>query len=299
MNFSRLIFFLGLSLVSFFAKGQNDFSIKSSADKNSILIGQPMKLTVELSMPSGAPGSAFRIDSIDHFEFLGEPMGDTSTSDGRTIIKTIYTITSFDSGHWVIPSWVLGPKVRSDSIPVDVLYADYNPDQDYHDIKDIIVVAKDKKTPWWWYAIGGAVLLIGVVVYLSKKKKTIVISKPKVVTDPYQEAIKDLEALQRSKPDAKTFHSKLTDIFRLYIFRRKGILSLQKTTDDLVIQIKSLDLPKDDFDKIAQSFRMSDFVKFAKYVPSANDDEEALISIKNAIIKIEKMSVAATEAKQP
>ncbi len=80
--------------------------------------------------------------------------------------------------------------------------------------------------------------------------------------------MKQLEQLQRDKPETKLYYSKLTDIFRLYIFQKKGILSLQKTTDDLVIQLKSLNLNKEQFDKLSQSLRLSDFVKFAKYIPS-------------------------------
>jgi hypothetical protein len=71
-------------------------------------------------------------------------------------------------------------------------------------------------------------------------------------------------------------------------------LSLQKTTDDLVIQLKSLNLSKEQFDKLSQSLRLSDFVKFAKYIPGKEDDSNSFNEIRNAIITIEK-----TEAKDP
>jgi hypothetical protein len=296
MNFSRLISLVLLLIVCNCACAQ-DYSVKAEAKPNRILLGEPIKLTVEIKLPESAALS-FTIDSIEHFEFLEAPQIDTTTSNGQKILNARYTITSFDSGHWVIPSWEVAPNVRSDSIPIDVVYSDYNPDQEYHDIKDIIPVKEDKKTPWWWYAAGGAVLLVAIAVYLLKKKKPVSIKKPAAVIDPYKEAIKDLELLKRSKPDAKAFHSKLTDIFRLYIFRRKGILSLQKTTDDLVVQLKTLDIPKDEFDKLAQALRLSDFVKFAKFVPSSNDDDDALSTIGNAIIKIEKTTIAASEEKK-
>jgi len=58
-----------------------------------------------------------------------------------------------------------------------------------------------------------------------------------------------------------------------------------------VIQLKSLNLNKEQFDKLSQSLRLSDFVKFAKYVPSNDDDRNAFSEIKNAIIAIEKSEV--------
>jgi hypothetical protein len=65
-------------------------------------------------------------------------------------------------------------------------------------------------------------------------------------------------------------------------------LSLQKTTDDLVIQLKTLPLDKEQFDTLSQALRLSDFVKFAKYIPSEKDNEDCFEEIKNTIIKIEK-----------
>ena len=61
-----------------------------------------------------------------------------------------------------------------------------------------------------------------------------------------------------------------------------------------MVQLKSLNLNKEQFDKLSQSLRLSDFVKFAKYIPSADDDKNCFDEIKNAIIAIEK-----TEAKPP
>ncbi|MEI9946829.1 MAG: hypothetical protein WDN26_21740 [Chitinophagaceae bacterium] len=75
----------------------------------------------------------------------------------------------------------------------------------------------------------------------------------------------------------------------MYVSGKKGIHSLQKTTDDLVVQLKGLSIPKDQFDKLSQSLRLSDFVKFAKYIPSAEDDVSTLDAIKKSIGSIEQI----------
>jgi hypothetical protein len=58
--------------------------------------------------------------------------------------------------------------------------------------------------------------------------------------------------------------------------------------------LKSLNLHKEQFGKLSQSLRLSDFVKFAKYIPSNDDDRNAFSEIRNAIVTIEK-----TESKAP
>jgi chaperonin cofactor prefoldin len=108
--------------------------------------------------------------------------------------------------------------------------------------------------------------------------------------ESYEDALKELEKLEKNKPVAKSYYSSMVDIFRLYVSRKKGINSLQKTTDDLVVQLKSINLSKDHFDPLAQSLRLSDFVKFAKYEPSREDDQQAMRSIRQAIMEIEKLN---------
>lgn len=295
MIFKKQILFL----LSFFAVqlaiAQGEATIKASVDKKKILIGESIQLTIEANLSPASVKKIIELDSIEHFEFLEKPVIDSIGKNGGQTIRGVFKITSFDSGHWVIPSFVLSQDVRSDTIPIDVMFSDFDPNQDYHDIKDILEIKPSKnKIEWWWYAAGVALLLGLILLYLQRKKKPQPVIVPKAVISPYEEAMKQLEQLQRDKPGAKQYHSKLTDIFRLYIFRKKGILSLQKTTDDLIIQLKSLSLTKEQLDKLSQSLRLSDFVKFAKYASSKEDDDNTFNTIKETIMSIEK-----SEAKAP
>jgi LPXTG-motif cell wall-anchored protein len=294
MIFKKQILSLFFLSVAQFVAAQGGSTIKASVDRNKILIGGPILLTVEVYLSPESVKKFISIDSIEHFELLEKPVIDTTDKQGGLNIKGVYKITSFDSGHWVIPSFVLSKDVKTDTIPIDVVFSDFDPAQNYHDIKDILEAnPAENKAEWWWYAAGGALLLGLLLFYLLKKKKPVPVSMPKVIINPYEEAMKQLQQLQKQKPEAKQYYSKLTDIFRLYIFQKKGILSLQKTTDDLVIQLKSLNLNKEQFDKLSQSLRLGDFVKFAKYIPGNEDDSNAFNEIRNAIMTIEKMEAKA------
>jgi hypothetical protein len=273
---------------------QDGSFIKAYVDKNKILIGEPVQLKIEAYLSSRAVEKFALIDSIEHFEFLESPTFDSTHTNGGITIKAFYKLTSFDSGHWMIPSFFISMNVKSDPIPIDVVFSDFDRNQPYHDIKDILEIKSAKnKFEWWWYAAGGVLLFCLLILYLRKRKRILPGFTNVISISPYEEAITKLIQLERDKPGTKQFHSTLIDIFRQYIFRKKGILSLQKTTDDLVIQLKMLNLSKEQFEKLSQSLRLGDFVKFAKYLPSEDDNRNCFEEIKNAIVAIEKSEVKA------
>ena len=73
---------------------------------------------------------------------------------------------------------------------------------------------------------------------------------------------------------------------------------MQKTTDDLVVQLRSLKLPTEEFNRLAQSLRMSDFVKFAKFEPGESDKSDSFKTIKDFIDNIEKAEIQKEKQKQ-
>ena len=270
---------------------QNKTIVKATIDRSQILIGEPIRLVLEADIPENEAIRFFQADSIPHFEFLDIQKIDTSNTGKGTVLSQVIQITSFDSGHWVIPSFILGDSIVTDTIPVDVGFSPFNPGQPYHDTKEIIEVnpTEEKQTIKWWYIVAGAALLLLLLILLLRKKKKPVLQAVAQPRDPFKDAMDELEKLQKDKPEAKQYYSRLVDIFREYILARKGIHSLQATTDDFVKQLKSLAMPKQQFDDLSQSLRLSDFVKFAKYIPSAEDDKNVFTIIYKSIQQIEQV----------
>lgn len=244
MKISRSLFLFFTILVAQPGWSQSDYRLKVAVDKNRILIGEVFTLTVDVKVPAGKISLYQPIDTIPHFEFAEPPLIDTIDNNTSITIRGVYKLTSFDSGHWVIPSYKLN-VIKTDTIPVDVVFSDFDPSQDYHDIKDIIEVKAAKKKQWWWYVAGGLLLVLALLFYfLRRKKQPVVVAQPIIKTNPFEEAMNALDKLRAPGMEAKQFHSALTSIFRVYIYKRKGILSLQKTTDDLVLQLRDLNLDK-------------------------------------------------------
>jgi len=107
------------------------------------MIGEPVELKLEAKIPAGSAAKWFPVDSIAHFEFIDKGKIDTTiTSDSRTYRQTLL-ITSFDSGRWALPAFPLAidnKEYLTDSLPVSVAYSNFDPKQDYHDIKEIIEI---------------------------------------------------------------------------------------------------------------------------------------------------------------
>jgi hypothetical protein len=73
----------------------------------------------------------------------------------------------------------------------------------------------------------------------------------------------------------KDFYSGVTDALREYISARYDIGAMEMTSSEIFAEMKSTDVPKDLQDELKDLFERSDFVKFAKYV--ASDDDNATV----------------------
>ncbi len=263
---------------------------KMKADRSMILIGEPIRIALEADIPENEAIGFFRMDSIPHFEVLRKEKMDTANTSKGTVLSQVIWITSFDSGHWVIPGFLLRDSIFTDSLPVDVGYTPYDATKPYHDVKEIIDVEEEKKedNKLWW-VISGAILLVGIGLffYLRKRKKVpeVIAVKP---VDPYEEAVSGLRNLQGQTHDSRVYYSRLIEIFRVYVFKRKGIESLQQTSDELIRKLRQAGLEKLVADGLPDSLRMGDMVKFARFEPTNEDDDTAFRIIGESIVAIEE-----------
>jgi hypothetical protein len=273
---------------------QNQIAVTATANRNQILIGEPIQVTLEARLPLGISVTWFPLDSLPHFEYIEKgKLDSTVTEDGKTFRQDIL-ITSFDSGTFKIPSFPLllnNQKYLTDSISVQVSYSKIDPSQDYHDIKDILEVQNESVKYVIWVIAGVTLLSLVLFIYFVRKKRIIeAVKEPEVVVPlvaPYDEAMQALAALKAQNLERsgqeKLFYTKLNDIFRLYVLRKLQIASLSKTNDELILQLRSLDMSKSQFSQLTETLRMSDFVKFAKYIPGQADNDNSFAVIRSSI----------------
>ena len=284
--------------------------VAASVDRSEILIGEQMKLSVEATFTNDDYTVDWPVlpDSFEHFEVVDKSKIDSVYAEGKlSAIKQIFTITSFDSGKWIVPSLKINiapvgkaasAVLYTDSFPVTVSFSVSDTTSQLRDIKPIREV-KPENLLWYW--VVGAILLlvlIGLIIwYFNKnKKKPAEIFKTKL--SPYDEAMEELQGLKKinlyNPESLRIFHTKLTDIFKRYLSRKTNQLHLNKTTGDILVLLNETGLQKTEVSKAAYSLRCSDAVKFAKYQPDNNESNECLQSIKQVIDATEKLTVQPT-----
>ena len=74
----------------------------------------------------------------------------------------------------------------------------------------------------------------------------------------------------------KDFYSGVTDALREYISDRYGVSAMEMTTAEIFEDMKATDAPKELLDELKSLFERADFVKFAKFVASDEDNASTL-----------------------
>jgi len=202
---------------------------KAAVDRSTILVGEPIRLSLDVTVPSSSNVKWFVMDTLPHFEFVSKGAVDSSQQGKFKNYHQEITITSYDSGAWSIPSFKLQPaklKLKTDSIPINVTYSAADPSQPYHDIKEIIPVKEPSHAYWYW--ILGAVTLLFIIAayfYLRKKKPVAKPAEEKVSKfSPFDEAMNSLDELSKENPQnnvqVKQFFTRLNDVLRVYLKRK-------------------------------------------------------------------------------
>jgi len=288
-----LICFISLSKPLF---GQVTVSVKM--DTSMLLIGDQTNVILEASFPEGASMTmpVFADTLIKKLEILSVSNIDTVVENQMVRINQKYTVTSFDSGWYVIPpqNFIFSlPKTnRVDTIksmpiyfgvmtmPIDTANANA-----ITDIKAPIDAPITFKEILPFLGIGLAVLLLAAALYLlylkwSKKEPLFV--KKEIPKEPaHLVAFRGLDAIRNEKlwqkGLTKEYHSQLTEVVRVYIEDRFGILAMESTSDEIIDAFrKNGTVEKELKDGLFDTLMLADFVKFAKAEPLANENEQSL-----------------------
>lgn len=273
--------------------------VKVSVDKTDILIGQQILYSVESSMADNTfQISWFSVpDSLGTFVIVSKDKIDTTVANGNIIFKQQLILTNFDSGRQVIPPLSITASdlhsdssftIFTDTVPVNVSYSPLDSIQPFHDIKPVIELKNSR--PWWfWALIALGIVLLGILIYFIIKRN----QKKKVTTlfssdlSPYEEAMQSFSALEKegllSENKIKEFHTRLTDILKRYFSRITNSYKLHLTADEILVEIKNYDVPTDEISKFANSLRMGNAVKFARYLPEYSQNEKAITDTKNMV----------------
>jgi cbb3-type cytochrome oxidase subunit 3 len=290
-----------------FCSGQKPI-LKTTIDKNKILIGEQFKLKAEATYST----TDYKLhwlnipDSLLHFDIIDRSKIDSTFIDDKHLqVSQTFTLTSFDSGQWSIAPFIISfyPIVNdtafnlfTDSLQITVSFSPPDSTNQLRDIKPIREVTTNRPL-WQSIAIVTIIflLIISLVWYFIYRKKNKAVTNYSSKLSPYDQAIKELNALIKyplSNPlEIKIFHSKLGEIFKIYLSSKQNIDYLSKTTSDSLLLLNDKLPDKKIYSEVVSALRCGDAVKFAKYVPAEGENENCLVAIKNAVEVIEKSAL--------
>lgn len=277
-------------------RAQENSPVKVSIDRNQILIGEPILLSLDVKSATVSGNVLPQFDSIPHFEMIEKARLDSTVSANGASYHLEWKLTSFDSGTRVIPALMVtvgNQMYKTDSLAVEVSYVKTDPTQDYHDIKNIIDIENPavKYIPW----IVALVTLLALILFIWFIRFPLVQEEVFKETgsgrvSPFEEAMNSLDALKKlpltDSAAVKKYYSGMNDVLRIYLNRRWGLVTMEKTNEELILTLNNQQMDRDSFLKLTSTLRMSDFVKFAKYVPGPNENETNLEQIRSSIVFI-------------
>lgn len=272
---------------------QNTPQVKASFSADSVMIGDQFKLDVEVTkdVVQVTEFPTFDGKLTEYIEILKETPVDTMERNGRTVkLKKEYTLTSFQEGFHTMghfPMLYMDKNITDtifsrDSLMVQVTTLPVDTaTQTIYDIK------RPLEAPLKFGEISGY-LLIGLIVlaaiafavyYIVKRmKNSPLLERKTTIEPPHVIAIRKLEKLHNKRlwqgGKQKLYYTALTDILREYLCNRYGVKAMEMTSVEIKDAISPILSGTKTMEDLSEILGTADFVKFAKYTPSAEQNED-------------------------
>lgn len=317
MNPYRFRKHLGLILlVSILLTGQllAQVSVSTNLDTAAILIGDHLKLSVNIAAPPGTSIQEIAYGKWEEdsaVELLDMGQLNTVAEQPQLIQHQELLLTSFDSGYHVLaPLAVIyehnGQRdtAYSDDLGLTVMTIPVQVDTDIRDNKDII------EEPYNWrdampYAIGAlvALLIIGLIWWLAGRQPKIEVAPPPPPIPAHETALEKLDTLAAAalweKGEIKTFQYELTYVLREYLDDRYTLSTLEATTPETMDQLRGTTLTEEQQTSLKAILDQADMVKFAKAIPPIDVHPRALEVVRTLVEQTKVLPVIQTETEAP
>ena len=262
--------------------------------RDSVLIADQFRYGIVLeNVPEGTPLALpeMKPEKDSPLEVLGEwQLDSTRISKKKEVparynIKASLILTAFDGGIYELPDIpvlmdgdTLVFHAPEEPLEVKELPIDMETFQ-AHDIKPQVKFPYTFKEifPWVVAALGfiGLVLILYRLIQNRRKR-----AREEEKAEPaHIRALRKLDKYRSDKfwkpENQKTFYSGVTDALREYIVSRYGVAAMEMTTAEIFDGLRGSDIPEDLYAQMKDLFERADFVKFAKF--TATDEENATV----------------------
>jgi hypothetical protein len=271
-------------------------SVEAKLDTNSILVGDQTGFTLGMRLPENYVFTWPQLsDTLTaNVEIVKKSTMDTlAIENGMMSLAQKFTITAFDSGYYVIPPVQFNygtegstsmAQIETEPHLLNVFTVAVDTTQTFKPIKGPadIPYTFAEILPWLLIALG-VILIAGLVIYLlvrREKNAPLFAPRPKAKLPPHKVALDDLDKLNNQKVwqqgHVKIYHSRITEIIRVYIEDSFDVRAVEMTTPEILESIKRTKISKKDIGLLSEMLELADLVKFAKFKPQPSENEKAM-----------------------
>jgi hypothetical protein len=291
-----------ISIIFFFSLvNAQSISVITTTDSTKYEVGDYIKYQLELHFDKNINVILPPVkDSVKVLDYLKELPVDSSQVDSKIVKKYTYIFSKYDSAQVTIPSLKIYYTVGSDTvkrvlattpITITVSKLTINSQGDIKDVKEPLTI------PLNWLLIIlitiGAIILFVTAFYLYRRyKKKHPAGKdavPEVIISPHEIALTKLLELEQKKlwqnGFVKEYHSEITDIVRQYFEARFSFRALEMTSAEILAVLSYIDGGKVVINSAESFFSNADLVKFAKFQPMPNVNDEMLKQANEIVTK--------------
>ena len=292
----RLLLILILVMGWIFSWAQIERGLILDLDTQHIMIGDQIKMTVEMRGHVKDQISFPQIgDTLSKdVEVVSKSFPDTTygSSLEQLIIRQEVLLTAWDSGLYTVKpihGLINGDSAFAPPFMIGVYTFQIDTIKGITDIKaniEVPLTFMDYFEAYWPYLAGlyGFGLLVTLVViavrHFTKKPVVVVEQKAQIAAhDLAFQRLKNLENKQLwQNGKYKEYHVRLSEILREYLENRYDILALEQTTDEILADLRPRGIGEENRLRIQELLQFMDLVKFAKQQPLANENESAMVS---------------------
>ncbi len=261
-------------------------TVKSTVDKDSITIGDQIKLTLKLDDLNPKQFYLIRwfdfIDSLQHFKLVEKSRIDTLLFNGLYHFRQSFLITSFDSGVYIVPPFTVQLKnIFSEEdveLSTSAIYISISPVnvanlKTYNDVTEIIPVNENTDIPNYYIIaiVITCILITGVAIWLYKRRNKVTHLSDTGVKSVFEDSMQQLDALENSLGNKlnspKESYNKLYHIVRFFYSRRfhePSVISC--TTNEWILLSEKIKIGKEEKEEFGALLHKSDEVRFTENI---------------------------------
>jgi len=297
-----LLFAAALLLITSAPMGAQDkegLQLESKMEpRQGITVGDPLLWTLQVTTPKGRRVQFPALGSEQgDFQILEQrTMPEEEAAGGRTHHTLSARVTLFRTGKFEWPAQkvtVIDPSGKSVELTTPVEQVEVRSvlpkEEKAPELKDLKGQAVlEESYLWLWLTLLGTALLALLLWWLMrrwKSKKTITAKKTIPLLPPWEEAREALEALLTGSLTQRDrlFYFRLSDIVRRMIGRQYHILTLERTTRELIDDLDRVPHEPVSVEKLDAFLSWCDLIKFARHEPPAEEQGQLLSATRGFI----------------